>query len=645
MSHTARFAGSLFGALVATTLIWPANGAPPNRMLGPNFPALVDTKGNGKPTEGSDVKVVPSRSGNLVSIPNPWDVCAGGGNANNQLIYSTPDSKGKFTTIAGGRKDGGGQTASITGFDTNGRPTSFSGIYTRPAPGGGTFRGTGAGNFTGGTGGIPTGFHLTVSAAVTTNYDANFVYADVDGDGNPDYMSVPFATQSALGVKPFPCAVPGAGTGNPQIWIPMGDSNGDGIPDGIVWDLDGNGVPDADVYQLPPMVASPCVYAVSPGTRTAPAAGESNSFAITTGNASCIWTATSNASWLVPTSTGTGNGSVAYTVAANTGLVSRTGVITVNGQTFTVTQAAAAITCTYSIAPTSFSAAAAGGSSTFALTASDASCAWTATTSSSFLTVNTPSGTGSGTIGFTVAANPSTSSRTGTISAGGQTFTVTQAAAAIACTYSIDPTSFSAAAAGGSSTFALTASDASCAWTAATSSSFLTVNTPSGTGSGTIGFTVAANTSTSSRTGTISAGGQTFTVTQGGNCTFTFNPSTVNIPAAGGSFSSALTASDQSCAWTATTTASFITITASREALAASGTGNGTVTFTVAANTGAARSGTVTVGSQTFTVSQAAVAVAPVTDIPTLSEWALIALGVSLAAAGWAFLRKGGLGV
>ncbi len=43
MSHTARFAGSLFGALVATTLIWPANGAPPNRMLGPNFPALVDT--------------------------------------------------------------------------------------------------------------------------------------------------------------------------------------------------------------------------------------------------------------------------------------------------------------------------------------------------------------------------------------------------------------------------------------------------------------------------------------------------------------------------------------------------------------------------------------------------------------------------
>jgi hypothetical protein len=38
----------------------------------------------------------------------------------------------------------------------------------------------------------------------------------------------------------------------------------------------------------------------------------------------------------------------------------------------------------------------------------------------------------------------------------------------------------------------------------------------------------------------------------------------------------------------------------------ASGTGNGTVSFTVAANTGAARSGTLTIGGQTFTVTQAA---------------------------------------
>ena len=51
--------------------------------------------------------------------------------------------------------------------------------------------------------------------------------------------------------------------------------------------------------------------------------------------------------------------------------------------------------------------------------------------------------------------------------------------------------------------------------------------------------------------------------------------------------------------WTASTSASWITITGP-----ASGAGNGTVSFTVAANTGAARSGTLTINGQTFTISQ-----------------------------------------
>ena len=51
--------------------------------------------------------------------------------------------------------------------------------------------------------------------------------------------------------------------------------------------------------------------------------------------------------------------------------------------------------------------------------------------------------------------------------------------------------------------------------------------------------------------------------------------------------------------WTASAGASWITITGP-----ASGTGDGTVTFTVAANTGAARSGLVTINGQTFAISQ-----------------------------------------
>jgi hypothetical protein len=57
------------------------------------------------------------------------------------------------------------------------------------------------------------------------------------------------------------------------------------------------------------------------------------------------------------------------------------------------------------------------------------------------------------------------------------------------------------------------------------------------------------------------------------------------------------------CAWTAVSNATWITVTSG-----AAGTGNGTVGFSAAANTGAARTGTLTIAGQTFTVTQSAVA-------------------------------------
>ena len=54
------------------------------------------------------------------------------------------------------------------------------------------------------------------------------------------------------------------------------------------------------------------------------------------------------------------------------------------------------------------------------------------------------------------------------------------------------------------------------------------------------------------------------------------------------------------CAWTAASNADWITVTGG-----ARGTGNGTASFTAAANTGAPRSGTLTVAGQTFTINQA----------------------------------------
>ena len=82
--------------------------------------------------------------------------------------------------------------------------------------------------------------------------------------------------------------------------------------------------------------------------------------------------------------------------------------------------------CSFSLAPTSASVPNSGGSSTFALTTGSA-CEWTAASNASFITVtSSPLGTGNGTISYTVAANPARTVRTGTLTAGGQTFTVTQ---------------------------------------------------------------------------------------------------------------------------------------------------------------------------------------------------------------------------
>ncbi|HEX8503294.1 MAG TPA: M36 family metallopeptidase [Pyrinomonadaceae bacterium] len=84
-------------------------------------------------------------------------------------------------------------------------------------------------------------------------------------------------------------------------------------------------------------------------------------------------------------------------------------------------------TCTFSISPTGASSPAAGGSGTVSVTAS-AGCGWTAVSNSGFIAVTAgASGTGSGTVTYNVGANSGTTSRTGTLTIAGQTFTVTQA--------------------------------------------------------------------------------------------------------------------------------------------------------------------------------------------------------------------------
>jgi hypothetical protein len=82
-----------------------------------------------------------------------------------------------------------------------------------------------------------------------------------------------------------------------------------------------------------------CTYSIAPASQSFGSSAGNGSIAVST-SAGCPWSAASNASWITVTggASGSGNGTVTYSVAGNTGTSSRTGTLTVAGQTFTVSQ-------------------------------------------------------------------------------------------------------------------------------------------------------------------------------------------------------------------------------------------------------------------------------------------------------------------
>jgi len=94
----------------------------------------------------------------------------------------------------------------------------------------------------------------------------------------------------------------------------------------------------------------------------------------------------------------------------------------------------------------------------------------------------------------------------------------THSGATSSCSFSVSPTSASLPASGGGTQASVTTTS-SCAWTAGSNVSWISLNRSSGTGSGTVIATVAANSSSSSRTGSFVIAGRTFTVSQAGTTT------------------------------------------------------------------------------------------------------------------------------
>ncbi|MBI3650225.1 MAG: BACON domain-containing protein, partial [Acidobacteria bacterium] len=314
------------------------------------------------------------------------------------------------------------------------------------------------------------------------------------------------------------------------------------------------------------------------------------------------WTAASNDSWITITSgaSGTGSGAVNFSVAANGATSSRSGTMTIAGQTFTVTQTGVTPTCSYSISPTANNLYGSNSGSGSVSVSATAGCSWTAASNISWLTVTTgASGTGNGTVNYSVAANPDSLQRTGTLTIAGQTYTVTQVGRG--CATLITPLTASFTTSGGSLQIRLDTA-LGCSWTITNIPGWVTVTSgTTGTGTKKINYTVAAN-SGAARHADLVISGQVHSIDQagsGGPCTYAISPTSQTFIAAGGSGSTNVT-TQAGCNWTAASNDSWITITSG-----ASGTGNGTASFNVAANASTSqRSGTMTIAGQTFTVTQ-----------------------------------------
>ena len=360
-----------------------------------------------------------------------------------------------------------------------------------------------------------------------------------------------------------------------------------------------------------------CTYTLQPASRTIDAAGATAAFDVNT-DAACSWTVTATAPWLsvVAGGSGSGNATVTYQAAANPDAAPRTGSLTVAGQAHTVTQTGLS-GCTVDLNKYQDSFPVAGGTGTFDVSA-PSTCAWGAASSVGWVRVTEPGGgigSGSRRVTYVVDANPGAGSRSGTMTVGGRTFTVTQAGTT-ACEYSVAPVDFRLCMYSDAGTVAITTS-AGCPWTSSTPASWLTIGSGlSGAGPGAIAFSMTGNYDAGERQANIEVrwptptAGQNVRVVQAG-CLYGVTRDTIDVAAAGGDYFFDVVsqstdtkcggALQDGCCWTAQTAAPWVTIRSTMPQC-----GDDRVSFRVAANaTGAARSATITLRGKTVTIRQA----------------------------------------
>ncbi len=328
-----------------------------------------------------------------------------------------------------------------------------------------------------------------------------------------------------------------------------------------------------------------------------------------TTDAGCLWTAavTSGSDWLSTASSGNGNGNISITVTENIVAGERTGTIYINGQTLTIKQPGAV--CNYALSQALYFCPSniANAYNNIVSVASPAGCPnWTALvkTGNDWLSTNS-SGNGNGNISITVSANNTANERVATIDIKGQILTIKQPSAN--CKYLVSIANYSCANSL-ANTYANIASVSvsnGCSWSAMVVSGNEWLSTASiGNGNGNISITVAENTSSAERMGTLNINGQIITIKQPGascdyklsqeyfyctNSKFNVYNNIVNVTSPTG------------CAgWTAVVKSGNDWLSTT-----SSGNGAGIISITVQENVSTnERSGTIDVNGKTLTIKQ-----------------------------------------
>lgn len=268
---------------------------------------------------------------------------------------------------------------------------------------------------------------------------SSVVAADFNGDGHMDLAvanslvsSVSILVSNAAGS--FLSAVTYT-TGSGPSALAVADVNGDGRPDLAVAAYSANslsfledvaapisavqGTPQSanlnSVFTKPFKVSVTAFGAPLQGatvTFTAPASGPSGTF--TGWGASAIVSAGTDGTATAPM----------FTANSVSGTYAVSAAIAGNSTSFNLTNTTTG--CTYTVSPTSIAFGNGGGSQSVQITVTGSSCSWTATTDSpSWVTLSPASGSASGSVKVTIAANTTGIEKTGNVFLGGRQIPVT----------------------------------------------------------------------------------------------------------------------------------------------------------------------------------------------------------------------------